>query len=205
MNNLLSMLLGSMTNQSSLNATSKKTGLSTRQILTILSYALPLIMRAMTKNASSASGAQSLLGALTQHKSTRSVADQIEAADTADGSKIIGHIFGGDTTRVMGDIAKATDSSDNDVSKVLSAMAPALLSSLSLATTTASAAQANQKKGFDLSDGIDMNDITALFGGSGAGNMTGMLGSLFGGAAQPAQPAKDDGTALLSSLLSLMK
>ena len=58
MNNLLSMLLGSMTNQSSLNATSKKTGLSTRQILTILSYALPLIMRAMTKNASSASGAQ---------------------------------------------------------------------------------------------------------------------------------------------------
>ena len=197
MNNLLSMLLGTMTNQSSLNATSKKTGLSTRQILTILSYALPLIMRAMTKNASSASGAQSLLGALTQHKSTRSVADQIEAADTADGSKIIGHIFGGD--------AKATDSSDNDVSKVLSAMAPALLSSLSLATTTASAAQANQKKGFDLSDGIDMNDITALFGGSGAGNTTGMLGSLFGGAAQPAQPAKDDGTALLSSLLSLMK
>ena len=87
----------------------------------------------------------------------------------------------------MGDIAKATDSSDNDVSKVLSAMAPALLSSLSLATTTASAAQANQKKGFDLSDGFDMNDVFALVSaasgkkqnsGLNVGTMLSVLGML---------------------------
>jgi len=45
-------------------------------ILTILSYALPLIIRFLTKNASSQTGAQSLLGALTQHTSTETVSQQ---------------------------------------------------------------------------------------------------------------------------------
>ena len=64
MNNLLGLLLGSLTQQSSVNAASKKSGLSAKTILTIISYALPLILKAMNKNASNTSGAQSLLSAL---------------------------------------------------------------------------------------------------------------------------------------------
>ena len=43
----------------------------------------------MGKNASSKEGAQSLLGALTQHKETGSIANQIKNADDTDGSNPI--------------------------------------------------------------------------------------------------------------------
>ncbi|MCR5795614.1 MAG: DUF937 domain-containing protein [Solobacterium sp.] len=214
-NSLLGLLTSSLTQQSSLNAASKKSGLSTRQILTIMSYALPLIMKAMTKNASSQSGATSLLGALTQHTSKRSVAEQIETADTADGEKIVKHIFGGDTSNMLSQIAGATGSGTQEVSSVLSSFAPALLSSLSAATTTANTAQQNKKQGIDLSDGLDVGELMTLFGGgqqqaqqqAPASGLNSLLGAFLGGGAQPQQQAAaaDDGSALLSSLLSFMK
>lgn len=215
-NSLLGLLTSTLTQQSSLNAASKKSGLSTRQILTIMSYALPLIMKAMTKNASSQTGATSLLGALTQHTSKRSVAEQIETADTADGEKIVRHIFGSDTSDMLSQIAGATGSGTQEVSSVLSSFAPALLSSLSAATTTANTAQQNKKQGIDLSDGLDVGELMTLFGGGAqqqaqqqapASGLNSLLGAFLGGAAQPQQQAAaaDDGSALLSSLLGLMK
>lgn len=212
-NSLLGLLTSSLTQQSSLNAASKKSGLSTRQILTIVSYALPLLMKAMTKNASSQTGAASLLGALTQHTSKLSVAEQIETADTADGEKIVRHIFGGDTANILSQIAGGTGSSTQDVSSVLSSFAPAILSSLSAATTSANTAQQNKKQGIDLSDGLDAGELMTLFGGGlqtqqtqQASGLNSLLGAFLGGSAQTQQTAAaDDGSALLSSLLSLMK
>ena len=202
MNNLVSLLLGSLTQQSSVNAASKKSGLSARTILTIISYALPLIMKAMSKNASSTSGAQSLLSALTQHKSTRSVPEQIEAADEADGAKIISHIFGKDQKAAVADIAKGTNTSVDEVTKALNVLAPTILNSLSLATQTANTVQTNSAKGFDLSDGLDANDIAALENAVAEQKIAGLAG-MFAPKADTA--STDAGTQLLSSLLSLMK
>ena len=78
--NLLNLLLGSMSSDDSVNALSSKTGASTMQMMKLVKLALPLIIKYLTKNASSAQGAQSLLGALMQHKSTRSMADQFDEA-----------------------------------------------------------------------------------------------------------------------------
>ena len=206
MNNLLQVLLNSFTQQSSVDATSKKTGVKGVSVLTILSYALPLIIRYMTKNASSQSGAQSLLGALTQHKSTRAMPEQIAEAGTDDGAKIISHIFGADQNNAVNEIAAKANVPAADVSSVLASIAPTLLSSLSAATAAGSQAQANKKQGVDLSDGLDVSDLAAIFQSTQSGKgIGGILGTLLGGTTPPTETAKDDGSALLSSLLGLMK
>ncbi len=206
MNNLLQVLLSSFTNQSSVDATSQKTGVKGVSVLTILSYALPLIIKFMTKNASNTNGAQSLLGALTQHRSTKAMPEQIAEADVNDGAAIMRHIFGDSEQSAVEEIAAKANVPAADVTSVLASIAPTLLSSLSAAATAGSQAQANQKKGVDLSDGLDVSDLAAIFqstqSGSGIG---GILGTLLGGTTQQSASAKDDGTALLSSLLSLMK
>ena len=206
MNNLLQVLLSSFTNQSSVDATSQKTGVKGVSVLTILSYALPLIIKFMTKNASNTNGAQSLLGALTQHRSTKAMPEQIAEADVNDGAAIMRHIFGDSEQSAVEEIATKANVPTADVTSVLASIAPTLLSSLSAAATAGSQAQANQKKGVDLSDGLDVSDLAAIFqstqSGSGIG---GILGTLLGGTTQQSASAKDDGTALLSSLLSLMK
>ncbi len=184
---LMNMLLASMTSSASTNSLSKKSGLSTKVIVYLLSLALPQLIKAMTSNASTQQGAASLLSALTQHKSNTVISQQIEEADTADGTKIIGHILGNSQTNVFEDLAKQTGATTDQVSTVLSAIAPALLSGVSAASTSA-AAQA--KAGIDLSDGLDLSDIIGMFSGAQT---------------QPQQQTGVTGTSLLNILSGLMK
>ena len=203
MSSFLNMLLGSMTSDSSVSSLSKKTGVSSKAISALVMAALPLLMKSMTQNASSASGISSLMGALSQHKSTKSLEDQISEADVNDGQKIIGHIFGDNTSGMINQLSSQTGISSDQVSSVLGSMAPALLSTLS-ATTTAG-------KDDTPETAADMGGLADLVGGilgggsqsssSGLGGLLGGLGSLFGGS-QPAQSAAEDGTDLLSSLLN---
>ena len=179
---LLNTLLGSMTSQSSVQSLSGKTGLSGKQITGLLALALPLLIKAMTKNASSGQGASSLLGALSQHANTgkKSTAQQIDEADTKDGEKIIGHIFGNDTDKVVNQLAGQTDLSADQVTSVLSQMAPAMMSGVNDAAGQAKKEKAASKKsGFDLSDGFDMKDVMGIVGsvtsGKGGGDLLSML------------------------------
>ena len=65
---LLNLFTGAMTSQPTVNTLSEKTGASNAQIKKLLILALPLIIKAMTSNASSQNGASSLLSALTGFK-----------------------------------------------------------------------------------------------------------------------------------------
>ena len=162
---LLNLFTGAMTSQSSVNTLSEKTGASNAQIRKLLILALPLIIKAMTSNASSQNGASSLLSALTQHKNTASLDTQIKEADTEDGAKIIGHILGGNSQSVMNSLASQSGMSTNQVSSVLANIAPALLSGVSAAKDSA---VSQQKSGIDLSDGFDMKDLIGIFGAASA-------------------------------------
>ncbi len=203
--NLLNILMKSLTSGAALEALSAKTGLSEKQLKLILAIAIPLLLKKMTSNASSQNGANSLLGALTQHQSSKSIAEQLDEADEEDGAKIVGHILGEDKDDLMSSVASQAGASEDDVAKVLGNISPSVLNGLSSATASAKA----EKSGVDLSDGVDMNDVLGLLGGSGlfgGGNSSGagLLGSLLGGAA-PQEDQSINGTQLVNTLLSMMK
>jgi hypothetical protein len=194
--NLLSVLLKSLLGDSTLAALVKKTGLSAGKLKKLIPLALPLLLKFLTGNASSQSGALSLLGALGQHNNAKSLPDQIAEADETDGGKILGHILGDNSDAAIAELSRKSGLPGADVSKALGSIAPALLSSLSSATNSA-------KKKVDLSDGLDLSDLSALLGGGK--RKTGLLGGLFGGSSKKAE--KDDalnGNALLQSLVSFM-
>jgi len=224
---LLTLLLKTMTSTSSVNSMKKKSGATASQIKFLIALALPLIIKYLRKNASSQQGASSLLGALTQHTNTNSISSQIESADTNDGNAILGHIFGNDYSNVTGNLAQQSGMSSSQVQSVLSSLAPSLMSGLSAVTSTASQQQSAGK--VDLSDGVDLTDLMALFGGktgskpsaskpqaqkpqqtSQAAGISSMLSTLLGGAAQSQKPqasdlGMDDAAALLNLLLSAKK
>jgi len=180
--NLLGLLLGAMMTPSSVNNLSGKTGINKNAIMRLLPLAIPLLIKYLTKNAQSQQGALSLLGALTQHKNTDTMELQLADADADDGGKILNHILGGNYGSVMHQLAAQSNMTDDQVSSVLSTLAPALLSGVSAANTQQQSA--------------------------GAGSLGSLLG-MFGGAAQPqpvqAQSAEFDGSSLLSLLSALSK
>lgn len=220
--NLLNVLMNSFMSGSAIQALSAKTGLSEKQLKMILAIAIPLLIKKMTSNAASQSGANSLLGALGQHQNSRDIQSQLEEADEEDGAKIVGHILGDDRDQLVQSVAGEAGVGEQDVERVLGNISPSILSGLSAAT---SAAQGQQASGVDLSDGLDLGDVLSMFGGAhqqpaSGGGIGGLLGSLFGGGApaqnsggllgsllgggQPEQDQSINGTQLIQSLLQLM-
>ena len=201
---LLSMLMSSMTSDSSVEALTKKAGGNSKGMSKLLMLAIPLIIGYLTKNAKASSqGTSSLLGALQQHTNTSPVASQIANADEKDGAAILNHIFGKDYSSVVSNLMQQTGMTQQQVTAALANAAPALMSSLSAATTQATQAQQSAGSGFNLADGLDLSDIAALMGGGKPQQQqtSSLLGSLLGGGSKPQQSSSNLGGALLSSLL----
>lgn len=206
--NLVKILTAALTSAAALDALSKKTGINKKVLASIIGVAIPMLMKRLTSNASSESGAASLLGALGQHKTTKSIEAQLDEADEEDGAKIIGHILGADKDDALKKVAKEAGASENEVAKVLGNISPSVLSSLNSATTSA---QKQKASGVDLSDGFDMKDVMGLMGmaqGMAGGQESGgglgdLLGSFLGGGQKPSK--KEDGTELIQALLGMMK
>ncbi len=195
--NLLQLLLKTLVSTQSVNSVSKKTGLSQELVTKLIITALPILIKYMTKNASSQSGALSLLGALTQHKVTKTMAEQIDEVDEVDGGKIIGHILGEDNDKVVRALSAETGVKTADVSKTLGSIAPALLAGLAAATNAATS--------MDKADDVfDLGDLLTMFAGNQytvqqqqqqqiqqqqqQATVANLLGTLFG--QQPVQQAK---------------
>ncbi|MBR7074851.1 MAG: DUF937 domain-containing protein [Oscillospiraceae bacterium] len=200
--NLLSVLFKALLSKEAIKALTKKTGLDGKSLKKLLPLAIPVLMKMLTKNASSEAGASSLLAALTQHTGKKPAAEQIAEADTDDGDKIIGHIFGNKKKEELQALSAQSGLSENQVSSVLSGIAPTLLTTLSAATQSAKPASAGK---VDLSDGLDLSDVMAMLGGARP-SASDLLGSLFGG--KEAKEEKDsaiNGVSLLNSLLAMKK
>lgn len=202
--NLLNILLKALLSKSTLSALAKKTGLNAGSLKKLIPLALPLLLKHLTGNASSESGALSLLGALTQHSSAKALPEQIAEADETDGGKIIGHILGKDNSAAVESLAKQSGLTGAQVSKALGSLAPALLTTLSSATSSAKEQAKGQAK-FDLADGLDLSDVAALIGGGKNTSPLSLLGGLLGGKEKAEKDNALNGNDLLSSLLSFMQ
>jgi hypothetical protein len=199
---LLSTLIGSMSSDDSVNAVSKKTGVSKLAIGGLIAIALPILIKKLTSNAQSQQGAASLLGALSQHTDTDSLANQISNADAEDGSAIIGHILGSDQADTISQIAAQSNLSEEQVNSVLDNIAPALMSSLSAANTENIQQQAEAAAEKPAGGLASILSLGGLLGGSSssASSGGGLLSSLFGGGKN--DEAAVDGTSLLTLLMN---
>ena len=199
--NLLSVLFKTLLSEEAIKALAKKTGLEGKQLTKLLPLAIPVLMKMLTKNASSEAGASSLLAALTQHTGRKTAAQQIAEADTDDGDKIIGHIFGNKKKDELQALSAQSGLSENEVSSALSGIAPTLLTTLSAATQGAKPTAGGK---VDLSDGLDLGDVMAMLGGAKP-SASDLLGGLFGGGVKEEKDSAINGASLLSSLLAMKR
>ncbi len=135
---------------------------------------------------------------------TLGMGQQFANADAQDGNAILQHILGSDQAQITNQLAQETNMNNNQVTSVLDNMAPALLSGLSAAT---SSAQNSQQQ----SGSFDFSGLLSAFGGSSnsantstpavSSGASGILGSILGGGTD----SSSDGTNLISSLIGMLK
>lgn len=180
----LSSLLGAIADNNSINQMGQQFGLDSNQVSSVLSAAMPALLGAMQKNASTENGAASLAKALGDH-----AASNLKASDLTDGNKILSHIFGGNLSSVLGGISKSTGTSTNQVSGILASIAPMLLSILGKnqqSSNTGAAGLAGMLGGI-LGGSSANSGLGSILGaamsdkdGDGKPDILGGLGSLFG-------------------------
>jgi len=147
---------------------------------------LPGLVGGLEANAKDPAGAASLERALASHSGTPRLRT-VEEVDTADGEKIVGHVFGSNTDQVAAKLADASPKSavtGDLIKKVLPIVAPIVLAWLAnkFLGQGASKGSATQGSGGlgDLLGGL-------LGGGSSSGSsaggidLGGLLGGLLGG------------------------
>ncbi|MBQ4398227.1 MAG: DUF937 domain-containing protein [Bacteroidales bacterium] len=127
----LSNILGALTGNDAINAISQNLKIDQKQVSSVVTAALPYLLGAMQKNASSQAGAASLADALGYHAGNAgNIVNNLKAADLVDGNKILSHIFGGGLSGVLGGISKSTGVASNAVGNILASIAPSLLALL---------------------------------------------------------------------------
>ncbi|WP_223034344.1 DUF937 domain-containing protein [Hanstruepera marina] len=103
----------------------------------VLTMALPVLMAAMKRNASTPQGAEGLMGALNS-KHDGSILDNLDGlfgggVDSSvldDGSKILGHVLGNKQANVQNAIGAKAGVDSNSVAQILKIAAPLLLGML---------------------------------------------------------------------------
>lgn len=140
----------------------------------VVSAAVPLIVAALNYNAKNKGQAASIDRALDQHNGSifGNIGGLLSGGASADGGKIINHVFGNNTGFVTENLSQKSGLSSGQVSSLLSMLAPVVMGFL------------GQEK--QQSSGGGVGDlIGGLLGGgqssAGGGLLGGLLGSVLGG------------------------
>lgn len=172
----LTNILGALTGNDAVSAISQNLKIDQKQVSSVITAALPSLLGAMQKNASTESGAASLAKALGDHASSAgNILSNLKATDLTDGNKILSHIFGGNLTNILGGISKQTGVASNSVSSILASIAPSLLALLGKQNGNSGAAGLGSLLGAVLGGTTQSQSSTG-----GLGSILGGLGSLFG-------------------------
>ena len=158
-------LLSSDLGKSIISGVAGSTGNDTDKTSSVLTMALPVLMKAMQRNASTPEGAEGLMGALSS-KHDGSILENLGGlfgggvADTVkqDGAGILGHILGSKQQGVEQVIGQKSGMDAGSVANILKVAAPLLMGVLG-----------KQKKEQNVSNS---GDLTGLLGGLLGGNET---------------------------------
>ena len=169
-------ILGALTGKDAVGAIAQNLKIDSNQVSSVITAALPQLLGAMQQNASTESGAASLAKALGDHAgSAGNIISNLASSDLTDGNKILGHIFGGKLSNVLGGISQKTGVASNAVSNILASIAPSLLALLGKQNGNSGAAGIGALLGGLLGGGQQQNS-----GLGGLGSILGGLGSIFG-------------------------
>jgi len=120
----------------------------------VAAKALPMLLGQLEKNSSDEAGAEELNKALDSHTGESKI-------DLADGSKILGHLFGNSDEAVK-EVAKSTGQSQEDTNGVMSALSSVIMETLG-----------DQKKA---AGGFGAQDLMKMLSGTGKdSNILGMV------------------------------
>ena len=128
-------LLNSDLGKTIVNGVSNQTNQPANKTQDVLTMALPVLMAAMKRNASTPQGAEGLLGALNSGKHDGSILDNlgslfsggVDANVLVDGSKILGHVLGGKQENVQNAISQKSGIDAGSVAQILKVAAPILM------------------------------------------------------------------------------
>lgn len=127
-------ILNSDTGRKIVEGTSRQTGEPVDKTSQVLTMALPILMHAMRKNASSSQGAESLMGTLND-RHDGSILDNLEGlfnggvdrSLTTDGNKILSHVLGSKKPVVENALSEKSGINANNIAQILQIAAPILL------------------------------------------------------------------------------
>ena len=201
-------LLGGDLGTSLVEGLSSQTGQSKSNTSNLLNMAMPVLLQAMQRNASSAKGAAGLMGALS-NKHDGSILDnldQIFSGSSAneveeDGGKILGHVFGNRQQNIQNALSKQSGVDASSVSKILKIAAPVVMGLMGKQQRQSSVRDAsgltnmlggliggnfhNNKQSFIESildadnDGSIVDDVAGAVLGKNNNSLGGLLGKLF--------------------------
>lgn len=132
-------LLSTDMGQQLISGASAKTGQPADKTANVLSMALPVILGAMQKNASTLQGAKNLNNALEDNRHDGSILNQLsdllgnQNADEGilkDGAGILNHVLGGNQQKVQQGISNVSGVDTNSVAKIIQMAAPILMAIL---------------------------------------------------------------------------
>lgn len=209
MSGLLDLLSSPMGKQL-ISGVAGQTGQSTDQTGSVLSMALPVLMGAMKKNASTPEGAQGLMNALSG-KHSGGILDNlgdlfgggVDDSVMNDGAGILGHVLGNKQPQVENALSSKTGMDAGTVATILKVAAPLLMGYLGKQTQQNNVSDANglgnllgglmggndggQKQQSLIEsfldsdgDGSILDDVAAMALGGKKGGIGGLLGGLFG-------------------------
>ncbi len=203
-------LLGSDEGRQMIKGVADQTGHSTDEAGSVLSMALPLLMGAMKKNASTTEGAQGLMSALSNKHDGGILnnlgdlfAGGVDDSVKQDGAGILDHVLGGKQSQVENAISQKSGVSSSSVANILKIAAPILMGMIGqkkqqqnvsdhggirslLDSMMGGGHQADKQQSLIESfldsdgDGSILDDVASLALGGKKGGIGGMLGGLLG-------------------------
>lgn len=130
---ILESIIGQLDDKT-VNQLGAQIGLDSKTTQQAVSVALPMLLRTLSKNASSTDGAEALTTALQkQHNGSilNDIAGALSKPETlTDGQAILGHIFGNRKETVESSLGKVSGIDSNSSATILAALAPIVLGAL---------------------------------------------------------------------------
>ncbi len=193
---LLETLTKTLTQGDNLSALGQQLGLDSGTASSAISAALPMIVGAMARNASSEEGANNLANALDK-KHDGGILDQLGgflgSTDNGDGAGILGHVFGQKRGGIEAGLSQISGVDKSTAGSLLENLAPIVMGQLGrekrqgglnpmdIASMLGGAAKQQQSSGGSMAMDILSNVLDRDGDGSMLDDIGGMLGGMFGG------------------------